>query len=443
MRLQRLTLLAGFTLALVLSSSRPLDAEDQAAAVFRKARTYTVRIRTEIKDAFIEDETPGSFSGAGFLVDAGRGWVLTNAHVAGHSPSVVQVAFAGGEFHPARKIYVDSFSDVAILEVETADRKHPSAVLDCASNPQVGEAVGVFGHPLGLPFTGSRGIISGKTDQWFSDLIQIDATVDHGNSGGPVISLRDGRIVGIATLKSGDSKVDRLNFATPIQDACRILTLLKQGVAPDPPRLEFALLVDEDGHQSLRVGRTYNAERWPFQPGDEILSVAHGVGLATITELVSALRGVRGAVAVQVERDGRMVDVTCRPESRPSMVERQGVVIDGAVIAPVTYDDAALMVDPARLAVHSVEPGSRAETVDVQSMDFVESVDGRAVTDLDDLIKRLGSHRAGEPIHLVLARQTDDPHRWFDLQTRELPGDEIRVVGRDSRLLSGNEPHGN
>ena len=173
------------------------------------------------------------------------------------------------------------------------------------------------------------------------------------------------------------------------------------------------------------------------------MSVAHGVGLATITDLVSALRGVRGGVAVQVGREGRMVDVTCRPESRPSMVDRQGVVIDGAVIAPVTYDDAAMMVDPARLAVHSVEPGSRAETVDVQSMDYVESSDGRPVTELDDLIKRLGSHRAGEPIHLVLARQTDDPHRWFDLQTRELPGDEIRVVGRDSRLLSGIEPHGN
>ena len=65
---------------------------DRAEIVFREARAYTVRIRTQITTPFMEDER-GAFEGAGFLVDANRRWVLTNAHVVGRSPSDVQAAF--------------------------------------------------------------------------------------------------------------------------------------------------------------------------------------------------------------------------------------------------------------------------------------------------------------------------------------------------------------
>src|SRR5437867_12634914 len=106
------------------------------------------------------EDRRGSFSGAGFLVDAERGWVLTNAHVVGQCPSTVTAAFADGPFQPARKIYVDPFTDVAVIEIPADARRHPVAPINCDDVPQVGEGVGAFGHPLGMPFTGTRGIVS-------------------------------------------------------------------------------------------------------------------------------------------------------------------------------------------------------------------------------------------------------------------------------------------
>ena len=86
-------------LALLASSNGPASSEDRAQTIFRNARDYTVRIRTQIVTPFLEDEQ-GSFEGAGFLVDAERGWVVTNAHVVGQSPSTVRVAFADEDLRP-------------------------------------------------------------------------------------------------------------------------------------------------------------------------------------------------------------------------------------------------------------------------------------------------------------------------------------------------------
>jgi len=421
---------AGFVvlIALGIVGVRPAAAEDGAQTVFRAARHYTVRIRTQITTPFMEDER-GSFSGAGFLVDSTRGWVVTNAHVVGHSPSDVSVAFAGEAFRPARKIYVDSFTDVAVLEVPDGDRRHPVAPLGCDDDPEVGEAVGAFGHPLGMPFTGTRGIISGRTNQFLSDYLQMDATVDHGNSGGPVIALRSGRVIGIATAMMGESKAERVNLATPTKDVCRILELLRSGVPPEPPEMEFSFLIDEDGRHTLQVGATYNAARWPFQPGDRIVSVGSDrEPVATLSQFVTAIRGRSGAVPLRVSRGGRLVDVLARPSRRPSVVARRGVSVDGALIAPMSFEDAAALSKAARLVVQSVEPGSSAEALGVESMDVVESVDGRSFDDLNGLLAYLRQHADRVPLHVVFRRASPSVNRWFELHARDLPGRETRVI---------------
>lgn len=408
-------------------------AEQTPETVFRAARLYTVRIRTQITTPFLEDEC-GSFSGAGFLVDSTRGWVLTNAHVVGHSPSDVTAAFAGGTFHPVRKLYVDPFTDMAVIEVPAADRNHPVAPLDCGEPPEVGETVGAFGHPLGMPFTGTRGIVSGRTDQLLADLLQIDATVDPGNSGGPVIALRDGRIVGIATAQAGDSKTARLNFATPMRDVCRILDLLRAGVAPDPPLLEFSFLVDEDGRRDLRVGATHDATRWPFQPGDRIVSVGRErEPVATVSQLVTALRGRPDAVPLQVERAGHEVEIVVHPARRPSVVARRGVILDGALVAPVALDDMSALREPARLVVQSVDPGSVADGLDLATMDILESVDGRHFDDLDGLLAYLNARKSDPPLRCVFRRFGDDTNCWLEYHVRELPGEDIQVIGPGAR----------
>jgi S1-C subfamily serine protease len=422
------------TAAAAIAGSFSSKAGDQldAEAAFRQARAYTVRIRTRVETPFLEDER-GAWDGAGFLVDAERGWIVTNAHVAGHSPSEVQVAFAGQAFQPARKLYVDSFADIAILALDHPEPGRRPASLDRAAAPVVGEPVGAFGHPLGVPFTGSRGIVSGYTYQTGPDLIQIDATVDPGNSGGPVISLRDGGILGIATAHAGnDNKADRLNFATPIQDVRRILGLLRQGTSPCPPRLGFALLKDEDNRHTLRVACSFDTTRWPLRPGDRLVAIAGTRDtLERLHDLVGGLRGRPGSVALIVERAGRRVTLVTRPTMRPPVLERRGVSIDGALVAPIDYEDETDSPQRARLMVHSVEPASAAHTVGFAQMDILHTVDGRRYDDVDSLVAYLRRRPRG-PIALVVRRVSDDLYRVFDHHLRELPGSDFHVVGPDA-----------
>src|SRR5215813_14735412 len=199
--------------------------------VFKTALGYTVQIRATLPVPFSGDRK-GSGLGAGFVVDAERGWIMTNAHVVGRSPSRIEVAFYGQDFAEASKVYVDPFLDVAIVRV--VDRNATKGIaeprLECASVPPVGHPVGAFGHPWRLQFTGTRGIVSGVTAKYRTELLQTDAPINQGNSGGPLISLENGRIVGINT--AGIRGAQNTNFAVASKYACRILELLQKGEDP-------------------------------------------------------------------------------------------------------------------------------------------------------------------------------------------------------------------
>ena len=85
--------------------------------VFAAANDYTVRIDVTINTAFSED-VRGAGHGAGFMVDRERRWVMTNAHVAARSPSTLEVVTADDSRIGARKVYVDPYIDLAIIELD-------------------------------------------------------------------------------------------------------------------------------------------------------------------------------------------------------------------------------------------------------------------------------------------------------------------------------------
>ena len=241
------------------SGAASAAAAEHGEQIFRKALNYTVQIRARRPVPF-DGDRKGSGLGAGFVVDAARGWIMTNAHVVGRSPSRVEVAFHGQEFAEAAKVYVDPFLDLAIVRV--ADRDATKGIqaprLECASLPQVGHPVGAFGHPWRLQFTGTRGIISGVTARYRTELLQTDAPINQGNSGGPLISLENGRIVGINT--AGIRGAQNTNFAVASKYACRILELLQKGQDPSPPDLQLVYFRDVDNRKELRVARSYGGD---------------------------------------------------------------------------------------------------------------------------------------------------------------------------------------
>src|SRR3970282_576867 len=100
-----------FMIPLLLAATAPATAgADLSEDIFKGALSYTVPVRNTLPVPF-DGDRKGPSLGAGFGVDSGRGWVMTNAHVVGRSPSRVEIALHGEEFSEATKVYVDPFLD--------------------------------------------------------------------------------------------------------------------------------------------------------------------------------------------------------------------------------------------------------------------------------------------------------------------------------------------
>jgi hypothetical protein len=157
----------------------------------------------------------GTSEGSGFLIDK-EGDVITNAHVVAHATDV-SVIDSRGVPHSVTLIGIDQAEDLA--EVRVPDLAHHAPLTPASRVPAVGTDILVIGNPFGqLPETVTKGIISGVgRDEtvggtYYRDLLQIDAVVNPGNSGGPVVDLT-GRVVGVLTI---GSSLSRFGFAIPI-----------------------------------------------------------------------------------------------------------------------------------------------------------------------------------------------------------------------------------
>ncbi len=409
-------------------------AQSAGEQAFEGARSWTVQIRASVNQPFIEDQL-GSHHGAGLLVDAGRGWVLTNAHVATHSHAALALAFVAGESVRAERLYVDPHLDLAVLRFDP--RALPAGAvtpeLECDTLPPVGHPVGAFGHPWGFRFTGTRGITSAVTSRLGATMLQTDAPINAGNSGGPLISLDTGRVVGVNAAKIASEEVEGLSFAVPMPYACTILRLLQQGRDPAPPAALVDFAIDEHGDQTLTVART----RLPpgtldLRVGDEIQGVAgSGRDAVTPSDLFDALRGHLGAMALSVRRNGELLTISGSWPKPSAIVERSGLRVSGALFAEAESLVRGHLVGDYALMVHHVAPGSESEVREVASYDVLVSADGAPVPSLEVLAAASMRARAAQrPLQLILLRFAgEDSEQLFEFQLRALPVDEVSWAG--------------
>ncbi len=169
--------------------------------------------------------TGGQSFGTGFLISA-DGYIVSNYHVVEGAVSV-SVNTTDGKSHPARLIGYDSVYDVSLLKIEGFD--FPCVKLGSSDALAVGDQVAAIGNPLAdeLASTLTVGYVSGKerrvtTDGSSINMIQTDAAINSGNSGGPLFNMR-GEVVGITTAKySGTSStgatIEGIGFAVPVDD---------------------------------------------------------------------------------------------------------------------------------------------------------------------------------------------------------------------------------
>jgi len=361
-----------------------------AETIFAEANDYTVRIDVTISTAFIEDKK-GAGHGAGFLIDRKRRWVVTNAHVAGHSPSLMEVITKDGTRVSARKVYVDPYIDVAIIELEEDVGSLKEASLGCKEEPGTGHPVGAYGHPWGLNFTGTQGVISGSTENWGPTHLQTDTPINGGNSGGPLISMKTGRVVGINTSSISDKDDQNTNFAVPIGQICRILILLKDGVDPSPPELQIDFYDTIDENDELVVARSFLSQaEIQLEEGDEIIAVGDQP-VSNKSELIHWLRGTLDQANLKVRRNGQVIELNGQLIPAPNVVDRQGLIFSGVLFATPPFHDTSTFGSNLKIMVHHVERGSEGHGADVQYYDFIVRVDGSPLQSLAHLRQLLTS----------------------------------------------------
>ena len=171
-------------------------------------------------------ERQTSALGSGFIIDA-NGIVITNNHVIKGADDVF-VKVNGNKDYKATIIGADPLSDIAVLKIETNDKFTPVKFGD-SDKARIGDWVIAIGNPFGLGGTVTSGIVSARNRSIgltrYEDYIQTDASINQGNSGGPLFNL-NGDVIGINTAILGQSGSIGIGFAIPSNSANKVINQL-------------------------------------------------------------------------------------------------------------------------------------------------------------------------------------------------------------------------
>ena len=413
--------------AILLFSTLLLNNEILASEedIFKQALAYTVKIKTRVDKPFLGDEK-GAFTAAGFLVDVKQRLVMTNAHVVARSPSHVSVAFYNGHYYKARKLYVDPVLDLALLELpkNSIPKGIKAAQLECKNIPAVGHPVGALGHPWGIFFTGTRGVISGLTDKFGGEFLQTDAPINSGNSGGPLISMKTAKVVGINTSSLNKNQDQNTNFATPMKYACKVLQLLQIGKDASPPELPILFQLDIDDNNKLIVASTHLASDLIALENGDIIE-----GFQNETQFIHALRGNLDNFSLAITRQNKKMILSGKLNAMQLVTERKGVFVSGIVIAPWWIRDWQEVNLPP-LVIHNVEAGSIGDDQKIQNWDNLVYIDRKPMKNLKQLFAYLkAAELQNKKIHLTIKRFSDLDDRLYDYLERPLKIVNLKYFG--------------
>jgi S1-C subfamily serine protease len=299
--------------------SEPLDAYSTiVAGVAESLRPKVASVRVPKRGG----ESLGSA-----VVFTADGFLLTNAHVVGHSPGGT-AAFSDGTTTPFQVVGADPLSDLAVLRA-SGDTPDP-AELGEADGLVVGQLVVAVGNPLGLAGTVTAGVVSALGRSMpagerglIEDVIQTDAALNPGNSGGALADAR-ARVVGINTAVAGIG----VGLAVPVNTTTRrIVSALMQdgrvrraylGVVVVPAPVAPAWRPRLGGRATgLRVSSVVSqgpADRAGLRPGDLLLTAAgHEVATAQDLQRLMFAEAIGRPLPITVMRNGALVDVIAEP----------------------------------------------------------------------------------------------------------------------------------
>ena len=296
------------------------------AEVAEEITPSVVEIFTEVtvqSYGFFGGTYTGQAAGSGVIISS-DGYIVTNNHVAEDANSITVRTYDGTEYE-AKLIGTDSKTDIAVIKVEANDLK--PAVIGDSSLIKAGDTAIVVGNPLGtLGGSVTTGIISAASREIVisnesMELIQTDATINSGNSGGGLFD-GNGKLIGIVNAKdsgttSSGALIEGIGFAIPINTAMDIASeLMEYGKVTNRPMLGVYISTVQQDTQNYKAGVYIQdtisggaAEKAGLKPYDRIIAI-DDTEIASYTDLSIFLRNkkVGDTVTVTVERDGEQLN---------------------------------------------------------------------------------------------------------------------------------------
>ena len=325
-----------FTQAKAVPSSFADLAEKLMPSVVNISTTQTVKTTTNqfpfqfppgspfgemFKDFERPTERKASSLGSGFIIKE-DGIVITNNHVIANAEDIL--IRVGDKEYNAEVLGSDPYMDLAVLKIKTKDKFKPVKFGD-SSKARVGDWVVAIGNPFGLGGTVTSGIISARNRQIglarYEDFIQTDASINQGNSGGPLFNLK-GEVIGVNTaiIAPGQSGSIGIGFAIPANAASNVINQLLKfgetkrgwlGVRIQEVTKEIAeveKLKKPEGALVASVGKNSPADKAGIKAGDIILEF-DGKKINTMKKLpnVVASTDVGKSVELKIWRNKKLI----------------------------------------------------------------------------------------------------------------------------------------
>jgi Do/DeqQ family serine protease len=446
----------GFTLALPAFAAIPpaINGEPMPslAPMLAKVTPAVVNISTKTRvrarDAYLDDplfrqlfgnqgaprERVEQSLGSGVVIDADKGYVLTNHHVVGGADDTTVTLQDGRDFK-AKLLGSDPETDVAVLQIP-AERLQALPIAD-SSLLRVGDFVVAVGDPFGLGQTATSGMVSalGRSGlgKGFQNFIQTDASINPGNSGGALVDMT-GKLVGINTAifsRSGGSQ--GIGFAIPANMVRVVVASAKGGgkavkrpwlgarlQTVTPEIAETLGLKAPNGALVANVTPGSPAARAGLKLSDLIVSIdGQSIEDLNAFDYRFATRPLGGTAQLDIQRNGKPVKLTVPLEVAPD-IGRDEIVLTGrsplqgakvANISPAVADELNLDASTEGVVVTDLADGGTAAGVGFQKGDIILAVNNQKIEKTADLEKatresarlwRITVVRGGQQINVTL-----------------------------------------
>ena len=375
--------------------------------------------------------------GSGFFISA-DGYIVTNNHVVDHAKDVT-ITTTDGKTIPARVIGTDPKTDLALLKV-TEGGDYPF-VSFASQAPRVGDWVIAVGNPFGLGGTVTAGIVSARGRDIgsgpYDDFLQIDAPVNHGNSGGPTFNA-NGEVVGVNTAifsPSGGSV--GIGFAVASDVAKSVIQSLKDdgkvargwlGVQIQPVTQDIADsmgLKESKGALVDKAEKDSPAAAAGLKDGDVITSV-NGEAVADSHDLARKIAALgpkkeadlaiirNGSTQTMKVTLGAMQDEKQAMADTPEAHAKDAMAKYGMSLEPATAVEGA---GKTGVVVADVDPDGAAAQKGIATGDVILQVAGKPVSNPSDVTAAIDAAKSGGKKSVLMQVKTADSTRFVALST--------------------------